>query len=122
MLESIWSKYQLESFPRLTENIETDVLVIGGGISGILCAYFLAQSGKDVVVLEAEKVADKKTIRTTAVITALQDVMYSKLPLPKAKSFLKANLFALEEYKKLSLKYDFDFEECSSFKYSTILW
>lgn len=118
MIKSIWSEYELKEYPKLNKDIKTDVLIIGGGISGILCAYYLRESGRDVIVVEADRVCSKKSRKTTAVITALQDVMYNELPRAKAKQFLNANLFALDEYKKLANKFDFDFEECSSYKYS----
>lgn len=117
-MKSIWEEYKNIKFPSLKENLKTEVLVIGGGISGILCAHYLKESGKEVVLVEMDRIANKKTRKTTAVITALQDMMYHDYPIDTAKLFLKANLNALEEYKKLANKYDFDFEECSSFKYA----
>ena len=41
MQKSIWQgNADLPSFPSLEGTVKTDVLVVGGGISGILCAYF----------------------------------------------------------------------------------
>lgn len=117
-MKSIWSEYKILNFPTLNENLKTEVLVIGGGISGILCAHYLKESGKKVLLVEADRICSKKSLKTTAVITALQDMMYHKNSVESSKLFLNANLFALERYKKLSEKYDFDFEECSSYKYS----
>ena len=119
-----WSGYIEKEFPRLDEDMECDVLVVGGGMCGILCAYYLQQSGKRVILLEADKICSKKTLKTTATITAIEDVMYydliNQLGVEKAKLYLEANLFALNEYRKLSNEFDFDFEECSSYKYSTV--
>ena len=48
-MESIWwSNALLPEFPSLQENIHTDVLIIGGGIAGLLCAYRLQQMGHDI--------------------------------------------------------------------------
>ena len=119
-----WSGYIEKSFNKLEKDIECEVLVIGGGICGILCAYFLEASGKKVVLLEADKICKKKTLRTTATITAIEDLMYydliEEMGFDKAKLYLEANLFSLNEYRKLSEKFDFDFEECPSYKYSVI--
>ncbi|MFI8479883.1 NAD(P)/FAD-dependent oxidoreductase [Pseudomonas sp. NPDC078700] len=41
----------------LNESIDTDVLIIGGGFSGLHCALRLLQAGKRVVVLEASRLA-----------------------------------------------------------------
>ena len=46
MNKSIWKEYNklynnIERHPKLTNNLETDVLVIGGGLVGVLIAYFV---------------------------------------------------------------------------------
>ncbi len=120
--KTTWSGYIEKTFPKLNKDIECDVLVVGGGICGILCAYHLKQSGKKVILLEADRICSKKTLKTTATITAIEDLMYYELinddGVEKAKLYLEANLFALSEYKKLASLIDFDFEECNSYKYS----
>lgn len=122
MSKTIWDNDILKKFDRLYVDIETDVLVIGGGLCGILCAYRLSLAGKRVVLVEQNKIANCKTKRTTASITALQDVMYSDLiksiGFDNAKLYLEANLLAINEYKELSKKFDFDYETVPSYKYS----
>lgn len=122
IIKTTWSSYIKKSFHKLDKDLECDVLIVGGGICGILCAYFLKESGKSVVVLEADNICGKKTIKTTASITAIEDLMYYELideiGIEKAKLYFEANLFALNEYRKLATKFEFDFEECSSYKYS----
>ena len=116
MIETTWSGYIEASFPKLEKDLECDVLVIGGGICGILCAYYLKKEGKKVILLEADKICRKKSLKTTATITAIEDLMYyeliNELGMDKAKLYLEANLFALNEYRKLAAEFDFDFEEC----------
>ena len=123
MQKTTWSGYIDKTFSKLTSDLECDVLVIGGGICGVLCAYRLVEEGMKVVLLEADKVCGKKSLKTTATITCIEDLMYNELidkfGIKTAKLYLESNLFALNEYRKLAEKYDFDFEECSSFKYST---
>ncbi len=69
-MRSLWqSEVQLPEFPKLKGNIKTDVLVIGGGIAGILCAYFLTESGADCIVAERERICSGTTGNTTAKIT-----------------------------------------------------
>ena len=44
MRQSIWERdVEFPSFPKLEGDIKTDVLVIGGGLCGVLCAWFLKQ-------------------------------------------------------------------------------
>ena len=43
---SVWEQtVSIPQFPKLDGDIHTDVLIIGGGITGVLTAYFLHQNG-----------------------------------------------------------------------------
>lgn len=45
-MDSIWTKTaQLPQFDPLRSDLRTDVLIIGGGLAGVLCAYKLTQAG-----------------------------------------------------------------------------
>ncbi|WP_207425595.1 FAD-dependent oxidoreductase [Pedobacter sp. SYSU D00535] len=59
---SVW-RHEVDptSYPQLTGDVQADVAVIGGGITGITAAYLLAKAGKSVVVLEARKIAEGST-------------------------------------------------------------
>lgn len=120
-MKTIWDNIKLDSYPSLNKDLDTEVLVIGGGICGILCAHRLSKLGKKVVLIEKDRLASKRTGKTTAVATALQDIYYSDLRRTigpnKAKMFLDANLEAINEYKRLSYIYNFDCEESKSYKY-----
>jgi glycine/D-amino acid oxidase-like deaminating enzyme/nitrite reductase/ring-hydroxylating ferredoxin subunit len=76
-LPSIWvSESGLPAFPRLQDDIETDVVVVGGGIAGITTALLLRQRGERVTVIEAREVGSGETGRTTAHLTELLDEPY----------------------------------------------
>jgi glycine/D-amino acid oxidase-like deaminating enzyme/nitrite reductase/ring-hydroxylating ferredoxin subunit len=61
----------------LKENIETDVVVVGGGLAGMSVAYCLAESGREVVLVEDGYIGSGETGRTTAhLVTALDDRYY----------------------------------------------
>lgn len=111
----------MPSFPALKENIKTDVLIIGGGIAGVLCAYMLHQAGVDYVLAEASGLCSGTTKNTTAKITAQHGLIYSKFisefGKEKARQYLLANLFAVEKFRELCSDIDCDFESKDSFVY-----
>ncbi len=66
-MESIWSREtDISERPPLEGDMESEVAVIGAGMAGLLTAYFLKRQGKDVVVLEADRIAGGQTKNTTA--------------------------------------------------------
>ncbi|GAB3255794.1 FAD-dependent oxidoreductase [Larkinella harenae] len=66
-------------FQPLKQDRQTDVVVIGGGISGLSVAYNLALSGKKVVVLEDGYVGSGETGRTTAHLSNALDDGYTEI-------------------------------------------
>jgi gamma-glutamylputrescine oxidase len=52
---SFWSQSQVPPNPALSENMDADVAIIGGGFTGLSTAYFIRKNSpaKSVVVLEA---------------------------------------------------------------------
>ncbi|MET8570066.1 FAD-dependent oxidoreductase [Streptomyces sp. NPDC004783] len=65
--------------PALTEDLEVDVAVIGGGIAGLSTAFELARAGRSVAVLEAGRIAAGVTGHTTAKLSVLHTLVYDKL-------------------------------------------
>lgn len=122
-MNSIWTENsKLPSFPRLNGTKKTDVLVIGGGLAGILCAYFLKQKGIDYILAEGGKICSGTTANTTAKITSQHSLIYHKLlkkmGTEKASMYLHANQTALEEYKRLCKNIDCDYEAKDNYVYS----
>ncbi len=123
-MDSIWLKTaRLPAFDALRSDIKTDVLVIGGGMAGTLCAYYLSQAGVDCVLVEAERLCCGITKNTTAKITAQHGLIYDKLTrefgTDRARLYLEANQNALEKYRTLCQNINCDFEEQDAFVYST---
>ena len=76
---SIWSEELKMSFPKLEEDISVDVLIIGGGITGVNTAYQLLYSGLSVCLVEKNNIGCGVTSRTTGKLTYLQENMCSKI-------------------------------------------
>lgn len=79
-MDSIWSQTcQIEARKALSGDLETEVAVIGAGMAGVLIASALQEAGKQVVVLEAERIAGGQTRNTTAKLTSQHGMIYRKL-------------------------------------------
>lgn len=77
---SIWRQTsQFACRASLAGNCETDVAVIGGGMAGILTAFLLHRDGKQVIVLEANRIGCGQTQNTTAKITSQHGLVYDSL-------------------------------------------
>ena len=56
-MQSIWEKeVTMPSFPHLEGEKRTDVLIVGGGMAGLLCAYFLQKAGVEYCLVESGKI------------------------------------------------------------------
>ena len=106
-MESIWTKtYSRQKQPALNGDIETEAVVIGGGMAGILTAWQLKEAGVKTVVLEADQIGGGQTKNTTAKITS-QHGLFCQTFIEKkgeeaARSYLQANQRAVEEYKRIT--------------------
>ncbi len=60
----------LPKFPRLDKDIHVDVVIVGGGITGLTSAYLLVNEGLKVAVIEADRLLNGTTGHTTAKVTA----------------------------------------------------
>lgn len=116
MKNSVWSDdIILPQFNKLEGEKKTDVLIIGGGICGILCAWQLKKRGIDYILVEGNRIASGITKNTTAKITSQHGLIYDKLiksaGKEKAQMYLYANQTALEEYRKLNIECNFEIKD-----------
>lgn len=120
-MKSVWQETQLPHFPQQTGDIHTDVLVIGGGLAGILTAYFLSQNGVNYTLVEKGRICGGNTQNTTAKITVQHGLIYGKTAdssLEKAKKYYEINCAALEKYASLCQSIDCDFERKDNYVYT----
>ena len=67
-MESIWKMDLKLDRVEILPN-KADVVIIGGGMTGILTAFVLSQQNADVILIDGERIAGGITQNTTAKIT-----------------------------------------------------
>ena len=122
-MESLWSdKTAFPRFERLKQDVKTDVLIVGGGITGLLCAFLLEEAGVDYVLTEASTICSGVTKNTTAKLTIqhglIFDSMLRRFGVERTRMYLKANQEALAHYRTLCAGIDGGWEEKDNFVYS----
>ncbi len=115
MENSIWTDgVQLPRFPALEGDLKTEVLIIGGGLAGILCAWKLEKAGVGYALIEADRICHGVSRNTTAKLTAQHGLIYHKLLKSFgediARQYWEVNSRALEEYRELAGWADCDLE------------
>lgn len=124
-MESIWMKEtKIRKRTPLPGDLETEAVVIGAGMAGILTACQLQQTGIRTVVLEADRIGSGQTKNTTAKITFQHGLIYDRLVHTlgsrAAFAYESANENAIAAYESLirEKKIDCDFVRCPSYLYS----
>lgn len=100
--KSIWlDDYKDDNIEVLNKNIDVDVLIIGGGITGLTTLYNLRKSNLNVCLVEKDLIAHGVSGHTTAKINYLQETIYSdlrnKYSKDIAKLYLESQIDAIKE-------------------------
>ncbi len=121
-MKSIWNDIKKPEFDTLSGDIKTDVLIIGGGLCGILCAYMLKNAGIDCILAEADKICGGITNNTTAKITIQHGAVYNKIikkyGVEMAQLYYKSQKDSFDMLIKLASLTGADLKMCNSFVYS----
>lgn len=126
-MDSFWinSFEKKINFNSLDNDIETDVCIIGAGIFGLTCAYYLRKLGYKVCVLEKYKIGEKVSGHSTAKITSQHGLFYDYLlnsyGITFAKDYLDANEQAIKNIEDIVNKEKIlcDFKIQNSYVYTT---
>ncbi len=76
---SLWWHGRSDAFPELTGDVESDIAIVGGGISGITLAHGLATRDARVIVLDADWIAGAASGRNAGFLMAGPAEPYAEL-------------------------------------------
>lgn len=105
-MKSFWiESADLPEFPKLTSDMQVDVVVVGAGITGITAAYLLKKAGRSVALLDRDRCARVDTGHTTAHLTYVTDTRLTDLVKTvgrdHAQAAWDAGLAAIEQIRSL---------------------
>ena len=123
MNKSIWNDYSKKNIKynnKLDDKHECDILIIGGGITGLTTAYFLKDMNEKIILIDKNEIGSGITNRTTAKISYLQGNIYQTLMnyfgKSKAYEYYNSQIDGINLIRKIvnDNKIDCDFKKCDS--------
>lgn len=118
--ETIWLQgIKFDKPKQLKTNKSVDVLIVGGGITGLSTAYHLRNSNLNICLVEKNLILHGITSKTTGKLTFLQGNIYTKLK-DKAKIYYNSQKDAIKIVEKIIKEHniDCDYENVSSYLYT----
>ncbi|MGL5378328.1 NAD(P)/FAD-dependent oxidoreductase [Clostridium sp.] len=112
-----------KQYPYLTENIDTNVLIIGGGVTGAICSYYFSKENIKTVLIEKGRIAHLSTSVTTSLLQYelddTLDSLKSVIGLENAVKAYKLDIQALNEIESIINEYG---NNCNYYKRDTIFY
>lgn len=112
-----------KQYEYLTEDIETDVAIVGGGVTGAILGYYFSKANIHAVILEKERIAHGSTSITTSLLQYELDSNARELEeyttLDNVITSYKLGLKALDEIEEFIKEYG---NKCKYEKKDTLLY
>ncbi|HYD04062.1 MAG TPA: FAD-dependent oxidoreductase, partial [Alphaproteobacteria bacterium] len=115
---------RMPKFSQLKSDLDVDVLIIGGGITGIICAYLLSKEKLKVALIEKNRLCSGATVATTAFLTRIIDTDLRKLVkmygYSQTEDLIKAHQYAIDQFENIikKNKIDCEFMRCPNYSYA----
>lgn len=122
-MNSLWIETTKDDLRMQTLNKDekTEICIIGAGLFGLTTAYYLSKYGKDIIVIDKNKIGEKTSGNTTGKITSQHELFYDNLinnyGIEYAHKYLEANEKAIINIEKIieKEKINCDFEKKSAY-------
>lgn len=120
---SIWLNENNKNLDKLNKNMEVDVLIVGGGITGLSALLELQNSNLKVVLVERNSCGMGVTSKSTAKITYLQEKIFRNIRISSADNaslYLKSQIDAMNRLVNIisSNKINCDLKKVSSYLFT----
>ena len=116
---SIWEDFTGKNFQSLNSDLDVDVLIIGGGITGISILYHLKDSKLKVILCEQNRVGRSVTGKSTGKLTFLQNDLIDKIKnnfsLTDAGVYINSQIYAMRSIVKIINKENIDCDLCKTY-------
>lgn len=124
--ESLWvASTPTTNYPKLEKDTELyDLIIVGGGITGVMSAYYAVKRGLKTVLVEKSRLVEWTTGGTTAKLSSQHYLIYDYLINQQgedtARAFATANQHGIDEVERLckELSIDSDFSRTSAYVYT----
>lgn len=120
--KSIWLDNIKNKKPqKLKKDISVDVLIIGGGMTGLNTAFHLRNTNYKIALVDQNRIGEGVSARTTGKITYLQETVYQEIEknysYDFALKYLKSQKLAIRKIKSIIYKYKIkcDFDKSKSY-------
>ena len=119
-MKSIWIKNRILPIKKLDKNIKCEILIVGAGLTGLLCAYELLKITKDIVIIDSDEIGMGASGRSTGKISSHHGLNYQKIfkyhGKEKTKLYYEENQKVIRKIKEIIDEYniDCDFKEKDS--------
>lgn len=120
--QSLWTKeLKLKTSETLNKDIDVDILIIGGGITGLSTAYHLKDEKLNICIVEQCHIGLGVTSKTTGKINYLQETIYkdieNKYSFDTVKKYFESQQFAINKIKEIieNENINCDFDKCESY-------
>lgn len=113
-------------FPKLQGRVAADVVVVGGGITGLTTAYLLKKIGCRVAVVDQRTIGGGETAHTTAHITLVTDIrlheLASQIGERQAQALWGAGYLAMNQIEEIAreLKTDCELKSVPGYLFAAI--
>lgn len=121
MQTSTWIKEtKLKTYPHVENDIHTNTLIIGAGLTGLTLGYYLSKAMNDFIIVEADHIGAGASGRNTCKITAQHGRIYQDLiqkhGYDTAKKYYTAHKEAIDSIEEIIKEHAIDcsFMRCDS--------